>query len=75
MERLESHAKLHDAHVPHDEEQAQFAADLRQAIAELTRLRAENAELRDLCRARTEAEAAVNDFEDHFKAGRAKVTP
>lgn len=31
--RLEAHARIHDEHVPHDAEQARWAADLREAAA------------------------------------------
>ena len=38
--RLEAHACMHDDLVTHDAEQAQWAADLRAAKAEIERLRA-----------------------------------
>ena len=44
-DRLELHAVLHDEHVPHDAEQAQWAADLRDASREIGRLSARVAEL------------------------------
>ncbi len=44
-DRLEAHAVLHDKHVPHDAEQAQWAADLRDASREIGRLSARVAAL------------------------------
>jgi hypothetical protein len=44
-DRLEQHARLHDEHVPHDAEQAQWAADLREAASEIGWLRVRVVEL------------------------------
>ena len=45
--RLEAHACLHDELCRHDPEQTAFAADLRAAKAEIERLRAVLAQLRE----------------------------
>lgn len=45
IERLREHAEIHEAHMPHDDEQRLWADDLRKAADEIDRLRARVAEL------------------------------
>jgi hypothetical protein len=62
-ERLEAHARLHDALYPPDEEQAEWAADLREAI-DAIRERDELAKQRGELAARViELQAALRDIE------------
>jgi len=58
-ERLREHAAIHEAQVPFDNEQREWADDLRFAAAEIARLRARVAELES---ARREPVAWMNPY-------------
>ena len=58
-ERLREHAAIHEAQVPFDNEQREWADDLRFAAAEIARLRARVAELETV-------EAAARVYYEHY---------
>lgn len=75
LARLEAHARIHDEFVPHDAEQAQWAADLRAVRDEIAGLRKDAERYRWMCSNNfdrhgvTQIHTWLQTWEPHSKTG------